>query len=133
MLIGFHVICVICSSIWPFLFCYFATFATYRVAAIAQAAYDSNWLDLPPRLQKYIILIITRSQETIHFTGFGLFSCTLEVLGKVRILFFSSYKFCWIVCFFSSLFSSSKPLVLITLFSDALRNVNMANQLQNNT
>ena len=71
---------------WPFLFCYYATFATDRLADLSQTAYNSNWLDWPPEHQNYLILIMARSQEPVRFTGFGLIDCSLEVFGKVSRL-----------------------------------------------
>ena len=84
-MIAFNVCCAIVSLTWPFFFCYYATFTTNRVAALAQTAYNSNWFDWPPELQKYVILIIARSQEPVRLTGLGLIYCSLEVFAKVRI------------------------------------------------
>lgn len=79
------VVCLICALIWASIFCYFANSTTDRVAAIGEAAYDLNWFDHPVEMQKYMILIIGRSQEPAHFSGLNLIRCTLEVFGKVNI------------------------------------------------
>lgn len=81
--VGYGVICIICASAWPFLYCYFATIASDRVLNVGKKTFDSNWYDFPQDLQKYIVLIISRSQKPIYFTGLGLVHCTLETLGKV--------------------------------------------------
>lgn len=71
------------SMFWPYLFCYYATYITNRISFIGFAAYDTNWFDYPLDLQKHMILILARSQENVHFHGFNLIECTLEVFGKV--------------------------------------------------
>lgn len=83
----YSVVCIACSLIWPYIFCYFASLTTDRVSAIGNIAYDVNWFDFPPKLQKYLILIINRSQEQVQFTGLNLIGCSLEVFGKVSISF----------------------------------------------
>lgn len=85
VMLVFQVICVLTSVLWPLIYCYFATIATNRISMIGYSAYDTNWFEYPPKLQKYMILIIARSQETIYFTGFNLVYCTLEVFAKVSI------------------------------------------------
>lgn len=77
---------IVCSLIWPYLFCYFASYTTDRISSIGNIAYDANWLEYPPKVQKYFILIILRSQERVHLTGLNLIGCSLEVFGKVRIV-----------------------------------------------
>lgn len=133
MMIAFHVLCVICSMTWACLYCYFATFATNRLTALSQVAYDANWLNWPPELQKYITLITARSQMPIHFTGLGLFRCTLEVLGQVSILQWKTFtvlqsKYPDYFFFFS--FSSLGHLARTTWFLDTLHNANTFNDLK---
>lgn len=76
---------------------YFATFATFRVAAIAQATYDSNWLDLPPRLQKFKLFwssLVHKKQfillDLVYFAHW-------KFLEKSELPFFSSCKYYRIV------------------------------------
>lgn len=78
------VLCVVCSLMWPFLFCYFANLATDCVAAIGYVAYSLNWFEHPVEMQKYLLLIVARSHERVHFTGLHLIECSIEVFGKVR-------------------------------------------------
>lgn len=62
--------------------------------------YAIDWFQLPVELQSQIILIIARSQKHVHFNGFGLVHCSLEVLGKVRncevvSMDFDSFSLIW--------------------------------------
>lgn len=52
---------------------------------MGQNVYDYDWFDLEPRLQKYMILIMLRSQDPPNFSGLYVFPCTVEVFGKVCI------------------------------------------------
>lgn len=81
----YHVVCVVCSLMWTGSYCYYATLATERLLVIDQNVYDLKWYDYPPNIQKYIGFMMMRSQESVYFTGFGLFGCTLEIFGKVMI------------------------------------------------
>lgn len=83
----FDCLCIIGSLIWPYLFCYFATLTTNRIVAIGNAVYDSNWYNYKPMLQKCLILIISRTQKEVHFTGFTMVRCTLAVFGQVLHLY----------------------------------------------
>lgn len=76
---------MICSLIWPSFFCYFSTLAIERVSTINHTIKGLNWFDQPVELQKYIILMVLRSQERMYFSGLGLITCSLEVFGKVCI------------------------------------------------
>lgn len=84
----FHICTMASSLIWPYFFSYFASSTTHRMALIGDIIFDSNWFDFPPELQKYMILIIARSQYPSQFTGLGLYDCTLAELGNVRYLLF---------------------------------------------
>ncbi|XP_031637097.1 uncharacterized protein LOC116349691 [Contarinia nasturtii] len=82
-LLGYGIICIICASAWPFLFAWNATLATERIIAVGQTTFGLNWYDYPPELQRCLVLIISRSQKPVYFTGLGIVHCTLETLGKV--------------------------------------------------
>lgn len=75
--------CIICSLLWSSAFCYFANLVTDRVSMLSDSVYDLNWFDQPMEMQKYIILMMARSQERVYFSGFGLISCSMEIFGKV--------------------------------------------------
>lgn len=76
-------IAIVCSFLWPILFCYFANSVTDRVSAISYTVYDMNWYDQPVKMQKYVILMIARTHERIRFSGLGLIACSIEVFGEV--------------------------------------------------
>lgn len=79
------VLCLVCSLMWSFLFCYFANVATDHVSDIGDVAYNNlNWFEHPVDMQKYLILIVARSHERVDFTGVHLIVCSIEVFGKVR-------------------------------------------------
>lgn len=65
------------------MFCYFANIATEYIETIGDITYDSNWFNHPVEMQKYFIMIISRSHKPTHFTGLHLIPCSLEELGKV--------------------------------------------------
>lgn len=69
--------------IWPYQFCYYATFVSDRVGFIENVTYDLNWFQFPRKMQKYVILIILRSQKRIQFNGLNLIGCSLQVFGNV--------------------------------------------------
>lgn len=77
------VISIICSLIWPSFFCYFANSATDRVSSVGNTVYGLSWFDQPVQMQKYVILMVARSQERVQFSGLGLISCSMEAFGKV--------------------------------------------------
>lgn len=70
--------------VWPLFFCAFAHAATERISTIRYTVYDLDWYDFPSKLQKYFILIIAQTQETLYFTGFKLIRCTLSNFGMVN-------------------------------------------------
>lgn len=84
-MVFWHLANIVCSLVWPFLFCHYATIATERIADIGQFTYASDWFDYPIDIQKSMILIIARSQEPIKFSGLNVFYCNIEVFGKVSI------------------------------------------------
>lgn len=83
----FQIVCITASLMWPYLYCYYATFACDRVASIGDTVYNSNWYKQSVEMQRRNILIIAYSQQPVHFTGFNLFPCTLEIFGHVSIKF----------------------------------------------
>lgn len=80
--VAFNILCVVCLS-WPTLYCYFATITTYRISAIGEDAYFSNWYNYPLVVQNFLSLIIARSQNNMQFSGMGLIHCNAETFGKV--------------------------------------------------
>lgn len=81
--IGFSIICVFVGTLWSSLFSIYSTRVIDQIEEIGETAYNINWVNLPPSLQKYSILIIARSQEPINFAGLGMIYCNLETFGRV--------------------------------------------------
>lgn len=94
VMLTFHLICLISSMCWPFLFCYYSSLVTEQTSSISDIAYNTNWYEYPPEYQKYMILIIARSQELTYFTGFNLIRCSLETFGKVSSLIIRENLLC---------------------------------------
>lgn len=91
---------MVSSLVWPTLFSYFANLVTDRVLAIGDSVYSLNWYDQPVGIQKYIVLMVVRSQERVQFTGLSLISCSIEVFGKVCVscsIFLNSEMTFWII------------------------------------
>lgn len=84
---AFHLVCIFVSTTWPSVFCYFGNFATDRFSEIGDTAYDLKWYNYPLKIQKYMVLIIARSQEPTYFTGLGVCHCSLEFFFKGEQLF----------------------------------------------
>lgn len=75
--------CILCGLFWPAFISHYASHATDRISSIGDLVYNSNWIEYPPQLRKYAILIIARSQEPVYFWGLNLFRCTLHGFGFV--------------------------------------------------
>lgn len=86
-------VCLACGFIWPSVIAHFSTVVTERISYVGSSAYESNWFDYPVKFQKYIILIIARSEQRVYFTGFKLCSFSVEIWGKVNNISQNSY-FC---------------------------------------
>lgn len=69
-----------------FLFCYFGKLATQSFAGMSNALYESNWPEIPVRLQKYFIISIANTQKHIYYHGFGVAVLNLETFTNVRLL-----------------------------------------------
>lgn len=93
MTFGFDVLCTTVSSMFPYIFGHFACLTTHRISAIGDITYEMNWFECPMEIQRRVLLMIERSQEPIHFSGFNLMRCTLEALAKV----WNSLKICFSV------------------------------------
>ena len=75
---------VLVGLLWTATFCNYASHAVDYIDDIGFTAYSIKWYDAPDVFQKYVILIIARAQEEIHYTGWGMVYCNLEALGNVR-------------------------------------------------
>lgn len=86
-------ISLIVSLCWPFLCCYFATLTSDRIFLISHVVYGSKWHLYPLKLQKYITLVIARSQQDAQLTGFNLIGCSLFTFGNVRLEYLKVHRF----------------------------------------
>lgn len=58
--------------------------ATGYFERMADSMYDSNWHEIPVRMQKYVVVMITNMQRLIQYHGFGIAVLNLETFCKVR-------------------------------------------------
>lgn len=93
-LVIYGIMCLMCSLLWPYLFCHYGTIITNELSSIGDILYTSNWYNYSAVYRHHITLIIVCSQKPIAFTGLGLITCSLESFGKVSIsinLFFACH------------------------------------------
>lgn len=67
------------------LYCFFGKAATESHQEIADCLFESNWLDMPIELQKYLILMIANIQKPLYYHGFGVANLDLETFKRVNI------------------------------------------------
>ncbi|XP_031627719.1 putative odorant receptor 92a [Contarinia nasturtii] len=79
----FNVLCVMEGLSYSFILCYFANLATYSMSEIANVVCNSNWYSQPPKIQKLLLLIISRGHKKNEFMGFKIIYCSLESFTKV--------------------------------------------------
>lgn len=73
---------MVCIQI-QFFYCFFGKIATESFARMADCLYESNWLILKPKLQKYLVLMIGNAQRPVYYHGFGLATLNLETFAYV--------------------------------------------------
>lgn len=81
----FDMLCAVCALMWCSLFCYFANMASDRLSSLGNTVFATNWYDYPVEWQKFVILMVERSQKPVYFKGLHLIKCTLEVFGTVSL------------------------------------------------
>ena len=75
-------------TIWNlFIFCNFGKFVTQSFEKMANRIYESNWLDLSPNLQKYIVMMIANAQRPIYYSAFEIVYMNLHTFTSVREFF----------------------------------------------
>lgn len=67
-----------------FVYCYFGKLATESHMKMSDCLYESNWLDLSPKLQKYFIIMIANTQRPIFYHGSGIAVMNLETFTRVN-------------------------------------------------
>lgn len=72
------------QTIFCYVLCFFATKITYIVDEFSLITYDSNmWYNFRLREQKYILLMLQRSQQSFRFTGLGIINATMATFLNV--------------------------------------------------
>lgn len=84
------VVCITCSLVFLLIHCFYANFVTQYLDSVSDKMNESNWHMYPVNLQKYLLVILARTQWELNFTGFGFFRCSVEIFGKVNqgLIFF---------------------------------------------
>lgn len=67
-----------------FFYCYFGTEATESFEKMADSLFESNWFDLPIKLQKYMIIMIANMQRSIYYHGFEFGNLDLKTCIRER-------------------------------------------------
>lgn len=67
-----------------FLFCFFGTLGTESFERMADYLYESNWFEMPIRLQKNIIMMIQNAQKPIYYHGFGMAILQMGTFSNVN-------------------------------------------------
>lgn len=66
-------------------FCYHATHVLRSLNENSNRVYNSLWYKLPVKKQHKLILLIIYAQKERNIDGFGLISCSIRTMLKVRI------------------------------------------------
>lgn len=66
------------------IYCYFGVKTTESYENMASDLYESNWPDLPVKLQKYCIVMIANMQRPVYYHGFNICNLDLEIFVVVR-------------------------------------------------
>lgn len=66
-----------------FLYCYYATLLTTTLTLIGKTVSECRWYSYPIKLQKYLILMIRRTQVPFEFNGLNILNCNLPTFGLV--------------------------------------------------
>lgn len=84
-MILYNMLCVSSSLTWPFGLCNAATKMTTSCAEMAETIYNTEWYNFPNELQKYLPLVMARSQQELEFKGFGVVMCDLNKFLRVSV------------------------------------------------
>lgn len=66
-----------------FVYCYYGEMANDSFQRMADALYESNWLNLPFHLQKYYVLMMPNAQRSLYYHGFHVCDLSLSTFAKV--------------------------------------------------
>lgn len=70
------------SIFWSY--CYFGRLATGNYEKMSDSLYDTDWHEIPVRLQKYYVVMLANIQRPVQYHGFGVAILNLETFCKVR-------------------------------------------------
>lgn len=71
------------SAVNLFIYCYYGMFSTHYYSACSEIVYQSEWVNLPVKLQKPFVLMIAYTQEPVSYHGFHIVDLNLETFTKV--------------------------------------------------
>lgn len=67
-----------------FVYCFFGKLATESFLNMSNCLYESNWPDLPVKLQMYMVIMIRNTENPLYYHGFGLAVLDLETFTTVN-------------------------------------------------
>lgn len=98
-----------------FIYCYFGMLSTESFEQMSDYLYyDLNWFEMPFKLQKYLVIMISNMQKPIYYHGFEIAQLSLRTFIQVRIFFLHIYKLDFIVMINVPFFSSSERFSVAT-------------------
>lgn len=68
---------------YVFVFCFIGTIITDKCFEMAKIVFETNWYASPIEHQRYVILILARSQKPFYFHGYGFVPCSLMMFKSV--------------------------------------------------
>lgn len=66
-----------------FLYCFCGKFSTDQFEKMCDCVYELNWPELPRKLQKYVILMISNMQRPLYYHGFYIVNLDLSTFAQV--------------------------------------------------
>lgn len=81
-------ICVVIQSAMVtgpslFIYCFCGKLATESFEKMAQCLYEANWHNTSVILQKYIIIMMSNTQQPLYYDGFGIVILNLKTFTSV--------------------------------------------------
>lgn len=80
---------VSCSNL--FVYCYFGKIGSESYERMPQYLFESDWMEHPVKMQKYVLLMIGNAQIPLYYNGFGISNLNLETFTTVNEMKFG-YK-----------------------------------------
>lgn len=73
-----------CMSI-SYLYCYFGQQSSESFEKMPDTLYEYKWQDLPVKMQKHILIMISSMQKPQYYHGFGIVNLDLKTFIEVRL------------------------------------------------